>query len=136
MKQRLIATGAIVVDRFLTDVEIESLYGVSRAIWGCYSPERDQASGIFGRAMQLGVPTIVREGSVVHRFAEHYGMPVIPIEYLEPENTKVRIMRVNTYEPGGNGVEQSSAALMASWRQDFVAMVKDALKVGCNGTSN
>jgi hypothetical protein len=63
--QRLVAEGMIVEDRFVSDEEILSLYKVADRAWCRYAPDYDQASGIFGRAVQTGVTPIVREGSVV-----------------------------------------------------------------------
>lgn len=63
--QRLAAAGMVVEDRFVTDDEVLSLYKVADLAWCSYSPDYDQASGIFGRALQTGVTPIVREGSVV-----------------------------------------------------------------------
>jgi len=34
-------------------------------LWCCYNPAYDQSSGIFGRAVQFGVPTIVRKNSLL-----------------------------------------------------------------------
>jgi hypothetical protein len=65
--QRLADEGMIVEDRFVTDEEILSLYKVADRAWCRYAPDYDQASGIFGRAVQTGVTPIVREGSVVAR---------------------------------------------------------------------
>lgn len=62
--QRLVDEGMIVEDRFVTDEEILSLYRVADRVWCRYLPEYDQASGIFGRAMQTSVAPIMREGSV------------------------------------------------------------------------
>lgn len=63
--QLLAAAGMIVEDRFVTDEEILSLYKIADRAWCRYAPDYDQASGIFGRAVQTGVIPIVREGSVV-----------------------------------------------------------------------
>lgn len=57
----------MVEDRFVTDDEILSLYKVADLAWCRYSPEYDQASGVFGRALQTGVEPVVREGSLLHR---------------------------------------------------------------------
>lgn len=65
--QRLSAAGMVVENRFVTDDEILSLYKVADLAWCRYTPDYDQASGIFGRAVQTGVIPIVREGSVVAR---------------------------------------------------------------------
>lgn len=66
-------SGGVLVDRFVTDDEMRSLYGVSNAVWGVYSPDYDQASGIFGRAVQFGKPIILRRGSVVEAHAGTIG---------------------------------------------------------------
>ncbi|AMA59744.1 hypothetical protein BCCGELA001_28105 [Bradyrhizobium sp. CCGE-LA001] len=57
------AAGGHLIDRYIEPFEFFALYELANAVWSCYSPAYDQASGIFGRAFQLGVPTIVREGS-------------------------------------------------------------------------
>lgn len=70
---------ALVFDRFMTDEEILALYSVADAIWCYYDPSYDQASGILGRAIQLGVLPIVRPDSFSEKFCrkEH-------IKYIAP----------------------------------------------------
>jgi hypothetical protein len=62
---RLRDLGMIVEDRFVSDDEILSLYKVADMAWCRYAPDYDQASGVFGRALQTGVEPLVRPGSVV-----------------------------------------------------------------------
>lgn len=62
---RLRDLGMIVEDRFVTDDEILSLYKAADLAWCRYSPDYDQASGVFGRAMQTGVKPVVREESML-----------------------------------------------------------------------
>lgn len=64
------ANGALVADRFLTETEMASVYGVSNLIWCCYESAYDQASGIFGRSLQFGRVPLVRAGAVVARYAQ------------------------------------------------------------------
>lgn len=71
--------GAWLPDRFLTDEEMLALYAAADAVWCCYSQDYDQASGILGRAMQLGVPVIVRAGSLNHRLCEMVEYPHLAI---------------------------------------------------------
>lgn len=52
-------------DRIVTDDEILRLYKVADLAWCCYAPDYDQASGVFGRALQTGVEPVVREGRVL-----------------------------------------------------------------------
>lgn len=60
-------------DRFLTRDEMLSLYFEADAVWCCYRPDYDVSSGIFGRAVQLGRPTIVRAGSLIERLQGRLG---------------------------------------------------------------
>lgn len=67
-KMVLEKSGALIFDRFITDEEILGLYVVANAVWCFYDPSYDQASGILGRAVQLGVLPIVRPASFSERF--------------------------------------------------------------------
>lgn len=62
---RIASAGGAIKDRYLTDEELLSLYGIAACVWCCYPPDRDMSSGIFGRARQLGVWPVVREGSIL-----------------------------------------------------------------------
>lgn len=59
--------GALVLDRFISDEELLALYAACDAVWCAYAPTYDQASGILGRAVQLGVCPVVRADSIMHR---------------------------------------------------------------------
>ena len=59
---------ALIFDRFMTDEEILALYSVADAVWCYYDPSYDQASGILGRSIQLGVLPIVRPNSFSEKF--------------------------------------------------------------------
>jgi hypothetical protein len=62
--------GGVVVDRFVTEEELIACYEIADCVWACYDPDYNQSSGIFGRAIQIGVPVIVRKGSYleeIHR---------------------------------------------------------------------
>lgn len=59
--------GGVCVDRAVSDVELLGSYAASDAVWCLYPPVGDHASGILGRAAQLGIPVIVRYGSLAHR---------------------------------------------------------------------
>ena len=64
---------AVWVDRFLDRDELLSLYRQADVVWCCYEPGYDVSSGVFGRAIQLGRPTITRAGSIVARLADRAG---------------------------------------------------------------
>lgn len=88
------AAGAIVVDRHLSDDELESLYGVADMIWACYRPDYDQASGVFGRAFQTGKLSLVRSGSVIEQYAAYVGAKVLAIDYGAAEAAMAAIDHV------------------------------------------
>lgn len=65
--------GAALVDRYISEEELRSLYGVASAIWALYAPDYDQASGIFGRAVQYDKPVLLRESSAMASHAVQIG---------------------------------------------------------------
>ncbi|TCL72978.1 hypothetical protein [Rhizobium sp. BK251] len=67
---RLRNAGGFVIDRHVSDDELVELYAASDVVWALYAADYDQASGILGRAAQLGIPAIVRTGSLSHRLCE------------------------------------------------------------------
>lgn len=73
--------GGRLVQGRLSDEELESLYAIAHKIWACYAPDYDQASGIFGRAIQWGVPVIIRAGSRIHRLTAPFALCALPVEF-------------------------------------------------------
>lgn len=82
---RFEAEGGYVVDRFITDAELASLYRAADVIWGVYAPFYDQASGIFGRAVQYDAPILLRRGSAVEAHGRELGARMAAVEYGVPE---------------------------------------------------
>lgn len=68
------AHGGLIIDRFITDDELLALYATADAVWCVYDPSYDQASGILGRALQLGVPPVVRRGSISEALCQTEGV--------------------------------------------------------------
>ena len=68
--ERLARAGGLVCNRLISDEEMLDFYSRADLIWCVYAPDYDQASGILGRAMQLGIPVAVREGSLIERLCE------------------------------------------------------------------
>lgn len=73
--------GGFLVNRFITEAELASLYKGADVIWGVYAPFYDQASGIFGRAVQYDVPILLRRGSAVEKHALELGARSAMVEY-------------------------------------------------------
>ena len=72
--EALVAAGGVVIDRRIDDAELLELYAAADIVWCCYSPGYDQSSGILGRAAQLGIPVLVRSGSLLQKLCENEGI--------------------------------------------------------------
>lgn len=121
---RLIDIGAMVVNRTVTDQEIEALYDVADLVWCCYRPDYDQASGIFGRAVQFGRPAVVREGAMIARYAELAPVAVVPIPWLAPD---VALQRLKETKRCGGVGDQRANLLGERWHDEFKKLVNDVL---------
>lgn len=83
------------LNRYIADEEILDLYAASDLVWCVYDSNYDQASGIFGRAFQLGIPVMVRRNSLVHRMCQLENFPHLVIDdeadisiFFSPPNKK------------------------------------------------
>ncbi len=124
--ERFTSHGGKLVDRRLEDAEIESLYTVADAIWCCYAPGYDQASGVFGRAMQLGVPVVIRSGTLIEAVASGTSLPVLVGEFGDA----ARMAKLLSLPLPGRlkGAELSlHGERIQSWRQHFIHVVENAL---------
>lgn len=81
--ERLVQCGMIVEDRFISDQELLSLYGPADFTWCVYAPDYDQASGVFGRSIQLGVVPLIRERSVLDDYANFVDAEAVRLTDLE-----------------------------------------------------
>lgn len=77
--------GGLIFNRYFSHGEFMHFYSLASVVWSCYPPKYDQASGIFGRAVQLGVPAIVRAGSHLEKLAAELGYSVlsIPVDHQD-----------------------------------------------------
>lgn len=73
------AAGGYGVNRFINGAELHDFYACADLAWCAYAADYDQASGILGRAMQLGIPVTVRNGSFIHRLCQIEALPHIPV---------------------------------------------------------
>jgi hypothetical protein len=74
------AMGGYAINRFIDDAELLELYGCADLVWCAYAPDYDQASGILGRAMQLGIPVVVRNGSLIQRLCRIEALPHVAVD--------------------------------------------------------
>jgi len=73
--ERFRAAGGLLFDTLISDADLFALYDAADVVWCCYAAQYDQASGIFGRALQFGRPVVVRENAIVERIARREGLP-------------------------------------------------------------
>lgn len=125
--RRFVVAGGVHVDRRPDDEQWESLYAVADAVWACYHPEYDQASGIFGRALQFGVPAIVRRGALIHRAAQEIGIPVIPLDFGKSDQAAIELATISVSEPTVKKMEEIQARI-ESWRKAFISSAAEALE--------
>lgn len=71
------SSGMLVFDRFISDEELLSLYGIAGYCWCKYASSSDVNSGIFGRSFQLSVPAIVRKGGLLDHLSRILSHEVI-----------------------------------------------------------
>ncbi|MER8689028.1 MULTISPECIES: hypothetical protein [unclassified Mesorhizobium] len=124
---RFKSMGGIHIDRRLTDAEWESLYGVADAVWACYDPRYDQASGVFGRALQFGVPAIVRRSSLIHTAATKFGAPVHAIDFGDCNGAATELNKIAKADRGTATTEEREIRIR-SWRNDFISSTMRALE--------
>jgi hypothetical protein len=73
--------GGVLLDRRIDDAELFALYGIADLVWSCYAPDNDRSSGIHGRAVQFGVPVVVRRGSYLDAFGETLSHPSLALPF-------------------------------------------------------
>jgi hypothetical protein len=116
--------GGLLLNRRISDDELMNMYGCAQIIWNCYSPAYDQASGIFGRAIQLGLPVVVREGSYLEQLGRILGHPTQALPFDQAVAAADRLM---AWEPAVRDLAQR-LALIAKMRAHSVSVLADHLR--------
>jgi len=117
VKAKKIQSNGLILDYYPTDIEISSLYGVSKFVWCCYSEEYDQASGIFGRAVQYKRIPLVRKGSILAKIAATENISVIEIDINNIH--KINLSKINNFF-----IEKDK---ILSWRNYSIDNIKKCL---------
>lgn len=118
----------IVIDRYISDEELLSLYGIADFVWCYYGVKYDQSSGVYGRAIQLGIPTIIRKNSTVHKIARDFKIPSHAIDIETNSNyrniyEKMKASKSNVLS------ETERKDLFENLYKESVLKLKDALKL-------
>lgn len=119
---RFLADGGLLLDEHIEDTTLFHLYGKAHAVWTCYAPDYDQSSGIFGRAVQLGVPTVVRQGSFLDSSSTYLAHPTLAVPFHDIE-TSTRLLL--NWQPGKLDADKRNA-LVQQMRDYSVAVLADA----------
>ncbi len=111
--RRFVEAGGLLYDRYLMPEELMATYEAAGAVWACYSPSYDQASGILGRAVQLGVPAVVRAGSAMDKLSRVAPFDVIAIRWGDVAHAVMELAHLPNTSP-------LSPATAAMWRANSV----------------
>lgn len=119
--RRMAEAGALVIDCFVSNEELESLYAATDSVWACYAPDYDQASGIFGRAVQTGVTPVLRAGSVAEAFATKHGVDHVHVPYGDHEVLAASLL--GQAPRPRQGVDPKRAGSIGCWRRQFIDVI-------------
>lgn len=120
-KAALEELGALVVDRFVSDGEILGAYAAAGAVWCCYDPAYDQASGILGRAVQFGCPVVVRAGSLSEALCQQEARPCLAVEGAIDAPLSLSALPAGDAEGGRRAAKR--------FRERSLAVLSDALQL-------
>lgn len=119
--------GGIVWDRRISDAELAALYRVSSGVWACYHPDYDQASGIFGRAVQRGRCPVIRDGAViVGHYVDRLGIDAVRL----PDDPRRAAARLIAELSGQEIVRTADPAVLREWRREFIRAVDGGIGAG------
>ncbi|KZY01808.1 MULTISPECIES: hypothetical protein [unclassified Sulfitobacter] len=122
--EELQGLGALVLPRFISDSELRTLYAKSEFIWTCYQPNYDQASGVFGRAVQSGRIPVVRSQSLIAHFASQIGTPTVELDWTaKPHDNASLLVGYNALQTEGLALDQE----IMGWKKDFISKIERAL---------
>jgi hypothetical protein len=93
--KRFQEAGGVLLDRRIEEAELFALYGVADLVWSCYPPDYNQSSGIHGRAVQLGVPVVVRKGSYIDAIGEILSHPSLALRFEDTSEAASLLLKWN-----------------------------------------
>lgn len=117
--ERLQRLGVKLFPYRISDAEMAAIYECADFVWAWYDPSYDQASGIFGRAVQRGRIAVIREGAMLEAYAKMIGHPVLVLPYHVAE-AAYRLLEV-PIEPVG------PATGVTEWSKRSMAIIRKSL---------
>lgn len=106
--EKLDEAGALLFDRFMEDAELQQLYSVADLVWSAYAPTYDQASGIFGRAVQWGIPTAVRAGSYLEPLSTLLRHPAVAVPWGQSDTAGEQLDELPLKRPADEAAREVS----------------------------
>ena len=119
------ASGGLLINRHLEDSEMLAMYRRADMVWCCYDRSYDQSSGIHGRAVQLGIPVIVREGSYIQLLGRTLPHPTLSID---ERDLAVAEKKIESWKPPRVGVDDR-AALVHRLRSHSISTLAAAMGI-------
>jgi hypothetical protein len=114
----------VLLDRRIEDAELFALYGIADLVWSCYAPDYNQSSGIHGRAVQLGVPVVVRKGSYIDALSETLSHPSLALPFDDMSEAVSSLLKWNPRRVD----PEYSASLVRKMREHSLSVLADALR--------
>jgi hypothetical protein len=122
--KRFQEAGGVLLDRRIEDAELFALYGIADLVWSCYAPDYNQSSGIHGRAVQLGVPVVVRKGSYIDALSETLSHPSLALPFDDMSEAVSSLLKWNPRRVD----PEYSASLVRKMREHSLSVLADALR--------
>ena len=116
--------GGVLLDRRIEDAELFALYRIADLVWSCYAPDNDRSSGIHGRAVQLGVPVVVRKGSYLDAFGEILSHPSLALPFGGSDVAKSLLLKWNPRRVD----QKDTASLVRRMRDHSLSVLANALR--------
>jgi hypothetical protein len=123
--------GGVVIDSYVDDEDLWSLYGAADLIWTCYAPSYNQSSGVFGRAFQAGIPTVIRQGAYLATLAELLDHPVLSLPW-DDRDAAARLLNSEaavrlSARPLGESIKSHASTRTEKLRAESIAHITAAL---------
>lgn len=123
--QRFERNGGFLLNKRIDNDELFGLYQMADIVWSCYAPQYDQASGIHGRAVQLGIPVVVREGSYLEKLGEMIGHPTLVLNFENPQSAADNLL---SWHPSPVD-EETRTKVVTKMREHSLVILAEAIGV-------
>lgn len=121
LKSTIESHGALIIDRFLSESELSEAYAVADAVWCLYDPSYDQASGILGRAIQFGIPPIVRTDSISEKLCSKFNITHVTATDQEDLRCALNFLHAN------KDIKSDHSIAIKHFKEESILKLKNAI---------